>query len=101
LPLNSCLCANCRNFINPDLLARAYSLFDPDAALLRAGRVQCIAEFARAGARFRLRNHTVGPHLYLPLLRLKETNDSTRRISVMQAMVLSAARAARSGQLRA
>lgn len=31
------LYANCRNFINPDLLARAYSPFDPDAGMLRAG----------------------------------------------------------------
>jgi predicted ABC-type ATPase len=30
--------ANCRNFVNPDLLARAFSPFDPDAGMLHAGR---------------------------------------------------------------
>jgi predicted ABC-type ATPase len=30
--------ADCRNFVNPDLLARAYSPFDPDAGMFRAGR---------------------------------------------------------------
>jgi hypothetical protein len=43
------LYANCRNFINPDLLARAYSPFDPDAGMLRAGRavLERIAEFIK------------------------------------------------------
>ena len=46
LPLH----ANCRNFINPDLLARAYSPFDPDAGMLQAGRavLERIAEFTKA-----------------------------------------------------
>ncbi len=34
------LYANCRNFINADLLARAYSPFDPDAGMLRARRTR-------------------------------------------------------------
>jgi predicted ABC-type ATPase len=42
--------ANCRNFINPDLLARAFSPFDPDAGMSRAGRavLKSIAEFTKA-----------------------------------------------------
>src|SRR5437773_9894225 len=45
------LYANCRNFINPDLIARAYSPFDPDAGMLRAGRtvLERIAEFTQPG----------------------------------------------------
>jgi len=31
--------ANCPNFINPDLIARGLSPFDPDAALARAWRL--------------------------------------------------------------
>jgi predicted ABC-type ATPase len=31
--------AQCSNFINPDLIARALSPFDPEAALVRAGRM--------------------------------------------------------------
>jgi predicted ABC-type ATPase len=31
--------AECTNFINPDLIARGLSPFDPNAAMLRAGRV--------------------------------------------------------------
>jgi predicted ABC-type ATPase len=31
--------ADCPNFINPDLIARGLSPFDPDAALARAGRL--------------------------------------------------------------
>jgi hypothetical protein len=39
--------ARCHNFINPDLLARAFSPFDPDAGMFRAGRsvLERIAEF--------------------------------------------------------
>lgn len=45
------LYANCRSFINPDLIARAYSPFDPDAGMLRAGRavLERIAESTGAG----------------------------------------------------
>ena len=32
------LYAKCTNFINADLIARGLSPFDPDAAMLRAGR---------------------------------------------------------------
>jgi predicted ABC-type ATPase len=63
------LYANCRNFINPDLLARAYSPFDPDAGMLRAGRtvLERIGEFTEARWRFgrTLRNLFT---LYRPLL---------------------------------
>ena len=48
------LYANCRNFINADLIARGLSPFDPDAALLRAGRtvLERIAEFTDARTDF-------------------------------------------------
>jgi len=64
------LYANCRNFINPDLLARAYSPFDPDAGMLRAGRavLERIEEFTRARADFAFET-TLPGRSYVPLLR--------------------------------
>jgi predicted ABC-type ATPase len=64
------LYANCRNFINADLLARAFSPFDPDAGLLRAGRavLERIAEFTRAEADFAFET-TLSGRSYAPLLR--------------------------------
>ncbi|HEX5398343.1 MAG TPA: zeta toxin family protein [Verrucomicrobiae bacterium] len=64
------LYANCRNFINPDLLARAYSPFDPDAGMLRAGRtvLERIAEFADARTDFAFET-TLSGRAYVPLLR--------------------------------
>jgi predicted ABC-type ATPase len=62
--------ARCRNFINPDLLARAYSPFDPNAGMLRAGRavLERIAESTRAGKDFAFET-TLSGRTYLPLLR--------------------------------
>jgi predicted ABC-type ATPase len=62
--------AECRNFINPDLLARAYSPFDPDAGMLRAGRVvlERIAEFTQARKDFAFET-TLSGRAYVPLLR--------------------------------
>jgi predicted ABC-type ATPase len=62
--------ANCRNFINPDLLARAYSPFDPDAGMLRAGRtvLKRIAEFTAARTDFAFET-TLSGRRYAPLLR--------------------------------
>jgi len=64
------LYANCRNFINPDLLARAYSPFDPDAGMLRAGRtvLERIAEFKDARTDFAFET-TLSGRAYAPLLR--------------------------------
>lgn len=64
------LFANCRNFINPDLIARAYSPFDPDAGLLRAGRsvLERIAESTKARKDFSFET-TLSGRTYLPLLR--------------------------------
>lgn len=64
------LYANCRNFINPDLLARAYSPFDPDAGMLRAGRavLERIAEFTNARTDFAFET-TLAGRAYVPLLR--------------------------------
>ena len=64
------LYARCRNFINPDLLARAFSPFDPDAGMLRAGRtvLERIAEFAEAHTDFAFET-TLSGRTYVPLLR--------------------------------
>jgi predicted ABC-type ATPase len=62
--------ANCPNFINADLIARGLSPFDPDAALLRAGRIvlERIAEFTDAKADFAFET-TLSGRAYVPLLR--------------------------------
>ncbi len=62
--------AKCVNFINPDLLARAYSPFDPDAGMLRAGRtvLERIAEFTEARTDFAFET-TLAGRSYVPLLR--------------------------------
>lgn len=64
------LYANCRNFINPDLLARAYSPFDPDAGMMRAGRtvLERIAEFTKGRIDFAFET-TLAGRSYVPLLR--------------------------------
>jgi predicted ABC-type ATPase len=64
------LYANCRNFINADLIARGLSPFDPDAGLLRAGRtvLERIAEFTKARTDFAFET-TLAGRAYVPLLR--------------------------------
>ena len=64
------LYANCRNFINADLIARGLSPFDPDAAMLRAGRtvLDRIAEFTEARTTFAFET-TLSGRSYAPLLR--------------------------------
>jgi len=66
--------ANCRNFINPDLLARAYSPFDPDAGMARAGRtvLERIAEFTQARTDFAFET-TLSGRSYAPMLRRMKT----------------------------
>lgn len=62
--------ANCRNFINADLIARGLSPFDPDAALLRAGRtvLERIKEFTDARVDFAFET-TLSGRAYVPVLR--------------------------------
>jgi predicted ABC-type ATPase len=64
------LYANCRNFINADLIARGLSPFDPDAGMLRAGRtvLERIAEFTQARTEFAFET-TLSGRSYVPLLR--------------------------------
>lgn len=64
------LYANCRNFVNPDLLARAYSPFDPDAGMLRAGRavLERIAEFTKTRVDFAFET-TLSGRSYVQVLR--------------------------------
>src|SRR5437867_8514906 len=67
--------ANCHNFINPDLLARAFSPFDPDAGMLRAGRavLEGIVEFTESRTDFAFET-TLSGRTYLRLLhRVKKT----------------------------
>jgi predicted ABC-type ATPase len=68
------LYANCRNFVNPDLLARAFSPFDPDAGMLRAGRtvLERIEEFTQAKKDFAFET-TLSGRGYVPLLRRMKT----------------------------
>ena len=62
--------ADCRNFINADLIARGLSPFDPDSGLLRAGRlvVERIREFTEASTDFAFET-TLAGRAYVPLLR--------------------------------
>jgi predicted ABC-type ATPase len=64
------LYANCPNFINPDLIARAYSPFDPDAGMLRAGRavLERIADASEARADFAFET-TLAGRSYVPVVR--------------------------------
>lgn len=64
------LYANCRNFINADMIARGLSPFDPDSGLLRAGRVvlERIKEFTKARSDFAFET-TLSGRAYGPLLR--------------------------------
>lgn len=64
------LYANCRNFINADLIARGLSPFDPDAGLLHAGRLMLerISEFTEARIDFAFET-TLSGRAYVPFLR--------------------------------
>lgn len=64
------LYANCRNFINADLIAHGLSPFDPDAGMLRAGRtvLERIAEFTEARTDFAFET-TLSGRSYVPFLR--------------------------------
>jgi len=66
--------ADCRNFINADLIARGLSPFDPDAGMLRAGRtvLERIAEFTEARTDFAFET-TLSGRSYAPLLRKMKT----------------------------
>lgn len=68
------LYANCRNFINADLIAHGLSPFDPNGGLLRAGRMvlEHIAEFTSAGSDFAFET-TLSGRSYVPLLRKMKT----------------------------
>ncbi|HXJ88917.1 MAG TPA: zeta toxin family protein [Candidatus Binatia bacterium] len=66
--------ANCRNFINADLIAQGLAPFSPEAAGIRAGRLMLgeIRSFARRGVSFGFET-TLSRKSYLRLIRhLKE-----------------------------
>jgi predicted ABC-type ATPase len=62
--------ANCRHFINADLIARGLSPFDPGSGLLRAGGIvlERIAELTEARCDFAFET-TLSGRAYAPLLR--------------------------------
>jgi len=64
------LYADCRTFINADLIAHGLSPFDPNAGMIRAGRLvlERIAEFTNTGTDFAFET-TLSGRTYLPLLR--------------------------------
>jgi predicted ABC-type ATPase len=68
--------ANCRNFINADLIARGLSPFDPDAGMLRAGRavLERIAEFTEARSDFAFETTLSGRSYVLLLRRMKKAS---------------------------
>lgn len=60
------LFVNCHNFIKPDLIARAFSPFDPDAGMLSAGRsvLKRIAEATGARKDFAFETHCRAGRIY-------------------------------------
>jgi|SRR5215472_4723875 len=62
--------ANCKNFVNADLIAQGMAPFSPEAAALRAGRLMLseIGSFARRGESFAF-EATLSGRSYLSLLR--------------------------------
>lgn len=62
--------ADCVNFINPDLIARGLSPFDPDAALARAGRLvlESIQDASKSHADFAFET-TLSGRSYVRVIR--------------------------------
>ena len=62
--------AECANFINPDLIARGLSPFDPDIALARAGRLvlECIQQFSATRTDFAFET-TLSGRSYVRVIR--------------------------------
>ena len=62
--------ADCVNFINPDLIARGLSPFDPDAALARAGRLvlESIQDASKSRADFAFET-TLSGRSYVRVIR--------------------------------
>src|ERR1035438_1425680 len=62
--------AECVNFINPDLIARGLSPFDPNAAMLRAGRLvlERIRDSMRAKTDFAFET-TLSGRVYASLIK--------------------------------
>src|SRR5947209_3194140 len=60
----------CTNFINPDLIARGLSPFDPNAALTRAGRLvlERISQMSKAGSDFAFET-TLSGRSYVRVIR--------------------------------
>ena len=62
--------ADCRNFVNADLIAQGMAPFSPETAALRAGRLMLeeIRAFAKRGVSFGFES-TLSGRSYVPLLR--------------------------------
>lgn len=73
--------ADCPNFINPDLIARGLSPFEPDAAMVRAGRMvlQRIRESMQSKTDFAFET-TLSGRAYATLI--KELRDTGYRVNM-------------------
>jgi predicted ABC-type ATPase len=67
--------ANCKNFVNADLIAQGMAPFSPETAALRAGRLMIgeIGSFARRGEPFAFET-TLSGRSYIALLRRLKTS---------------------------
>ena len=65
----------CRNFINPDYLAKAYAQFDPNGGVIQAGRIALarIAEFQRGARDFAFETTLSGRSYLNTLASLKRS----------------------------
>jgi predicted ABC-type ATPase len=73
--------AHCTNFVNPDMIAHGLSPFNPDAAMIRAGRIvlEQIAAFERARVDFAFET-TLSGVTYIAVL--KRLHSSGYRINM-------------------
>jgi predicted ABC-type ATPase len=57
--------ADCKNFVNADLIAQGMAPFSPETAALRAGRTMLgeIQSFAQGGVSFAFETTLLGPNL--------------------------------------
>ena len=67
--------AHCTNFVNPDMIAHGLSPFNPDAAIIRAGRLvlEQIAAFEQARADFAFETTLSGVTYLAVLQRLRSS----------------------------
>jgi hypothetical protein len=76
--------ADCKNFINADLIAQGMSPFSPETAAVRAGRLMLseIGFFAAAARYFRFRDYVIGAELL-------KVNSPAQKAGIRGALFLS------------